>query len=145
MVIISIIVLLLALKGLSNCAKTIRAEQKRQAAKIAKHDREIAAHAKAIEKHEKMLLKHEEEIKKLKFSVRKAESDIEHLKEKIGDLYALLDIEENELAACANGSGEQAKHQKKVISFKDQIHAAEQKLAKAKFDRNCAIRKLEVA
>lgn len=107
--------------------------------------REQMRQAKELERHEAWLIKHDEEIEKLQFRMSKAESDIEHWKEQIGNLYALLDVAQNELEQCIVGGKNQTKYQKQVITLNNQIHAAEQRLAKAQFDWDCADRKLRAA
>ena len=121
----------------------VKAEQARQREELKRQREESKRQARQLDKHEAWLKKHDAEIEALQFKVGKAESDIVRLKEKINELYALLDIEENKLSACANGSNEQVKHQKKVITYRDQIHTAEQRLNKAQFEKDCAERKLE--
>ena len=71
-----------------------------------------------------------------------AESDIEHWKEQIGNLYALLDVAQNELEQSIIGGRNQAKYQKQVITLNNQIHSAEARLNKATFERDQAKRKL---
>ena len=80
--------------------------------------------------------KHDEQIAKLKFRLSTAESDIAHWNEQIAALYAILDMEQLELAGTVNGSKEQMKHQKKIITLNNQIHAAENRLNKAKFEKS---------
>lgn len=145
MVIIFIIVLLLALKGLSNCAKTIRAEQKRQAAKIAKHDREIAAHAKAIEKHEKQLQKHEEEIHKLNYKLNKAENDIDFLITQLDHFKEYGKYLEIERDACVFGSSNWHKWNNKLNTNDAKVYRLSDQLGRAYEEKQTAIRKLEVA
>lgn len=137
----------------------IRAEQKRQRDELRQQredarewarqqveiQREQMRQAKELERHEAWLIKHDEEIEKLQFRMSKAESDIEHWKEQIGNLYALLDVAQNELEQCIVGGKNQTKYQKQVITLNNQIHAAEQRLAKAQFDWDCADRKLRVS
>ena len=117
-------------------------EMQREQIRLAK---EQERQARELEKHEAWLIKHDEEIEKLQFRMSKAESDIEHWKEQIGNLYALLDVAQNELEQCIVGGKNQTKYQKQVITLNNQIHAAEQRLAKAQFDWDCADRKLRVA
>ena len=80
--------------------------------------------------------KHDEQIAKLEFRLSTAESDIAHWNEQIAALYAILDMEQLELAGTVNGSKEQMKHQKKIITLNNQIHAAENRLNKAKFEKS---------
>ena len=106
---------------------------------------EQARQAQVLEKHEAWLVRHDEEIEKLKFKVSQAESDIEHLKERIGDLYGILDAIQVELDQAIVGGKTQIKLQKQAITLRNQIHAAESKLAKAQFSKREAERKMEVA
>lgn len=107
--------------------------------------REQMRQAKELERHEAWLIKHDEEIEKLQFRMSKAESDIEHWKEQIGNLYALMDVAQNELEQSIVGGKNQTKYQKQIITLNNQIHVAEQRLAKAQFDWDCADRKLRAA
>ena len=104
---------------------------------------EQARQAQVLEKHEAWLVRHDEEIEKLKFKVSQAESDIAHLKEHVGDLYGLLDAVQVELDQAIIGGKTQIKLQKQAITLKNQIHAAESKLAKAQFSKHEAERKME--
>ena len=87
-------------------------------------------------KQEEINRKHDEQIAKLEFRLSTAESDIAHWNEQIAALYAILDMEQLELAGTVNGSKEQMKHQKKIITLNNQIHAAENRLNKAKFEKS---------
>lgn len=92
--------------------------------------------AKEQQRQAEVLAKHEEQIAKLEFRLSTAESDIAHWNEQIAALYAILDMEQLELAGTVNGSKEQMKHQKKIITLNNQIHAAENRLNKAKFEKS---------
>lgn len=101
-----------------------------------------AAQRKADQRRDAQLAKHEEEIAKLKFKMDKAEADIEHWNETVNCLYALLDYELLEQSGCVPGSSSDIKHQKQIITLNGKIHAAEQKIAKARFDRGQAEAKM---
>ena len=119
-----------------------QAEAKAEVQRMVAIEREQMRLAKESEKHEAMLLKHEEEIEKLKFRMEQAESDIEHWTEQLGNLYALLDIEQNAQIASVPGSAQDAKHQRKIITLTNQIHTAESRLAKAQYTKSEAERKM---
>ena len=106
-------------------------------------EREQIRQARELEKHEAWLKKHDEEIAKLTFKISQAESDIGHWKEQIGNLYALLDVAQNELEQSIVGGRNQTKYQKQIITLNNQIHSAESRLAKAKFEKATAKRKIE--
>lgn len=108
-------------------------------------EREQIRQAKELEKHEAWLVKHDEEIRKLKRKIEKADGDIEHWKEQLGNLYALLDVAQGELEQSIIGGKNQSKYQKQVVTLSNQIHTAENRLADAKFIKEEAERKLEVA
>lgn len=93
-------------------------------------------------KQEEINRKHDEQIAKLQFKVEQATSDIEYITEQLGELYALLDIAENQQMMAVPGSKADASAQNKVISLKNRIRTAEKKLDKAKFDKEQAERKL---
>ena len=96
-------------------------EQARQAEQLAKHDRQIA---------------------QLEFRVAQAEADIETTTERIGKLYALLDIAEAQQAAAVPGSPQDVKYQKQILTLENQIAAAEKRLRKAQFTKQEAERQL---
>ena len=121
----------------------VKAEQARQREELKRQREESKRQARQLDKHEAWLKKHDAEIEALQFKVDKAESDIEHWKEQIGNLYALLDIAQAEMNSALVGGKIQMKYQKQVIALNNQIHAAEQKLNKAQFDKDCAERKMK--
>ena len=100
---------------------SIKAEQRKQAKKLARHD--------------KQLVKQAEEIEKLNYRLSAAEANIEHWRSQACRLYALLDIEEAEQASAVPGSDKDIKHQKRIIALNNQINNAESKLSKAKFEK----------
>ena len=120
-----------------------REEAREWARQQVEMQREQIRLAREVEKHEAWLVKHDAEIEALQFKMSKAESDIEHWKEQIGNLYALMDVAQNELEQSIVGGKNQTKYQKQVISLNNQIHTAEQRLNKAQFDRDCAERKMK--
>lgn len=102
--------------------------------------------AEESERREESLLYNSEERAKINYKLSIAESDAEHWKEQTGNLYALLDIAQNELEQSIIGGKNQSKYQKQVITLKNQIHLAEQRLMKAEHEKEEAQRKLtEVA
>ena len=118
------------------------AEARAEVNRMAAIEREQMRQRKEQEKQAAMLAKHEEEIEKLKFRMAQAESDIEHYTEQLANLYALLDIEEMAQSSAVPGSKEDAKHQRKIITLTNQIHTAETRLEKAKFNKEQAERKI---
>ena len=121
----------------------VKAEQAKQREELKRQREESKRQARQLDKHEAWLKKHDAEIEALQFKVGKAESDIAHWKEQIGNLYALLDIAQNEMSSALVGGKLQMKYQKQVISLNNQIHTAEQRLNKAQFEKDCAERKLK--
>ena len=101
-----------------------RAEQERQAA---------------------LLQRHEERISKLEYQMRQAEADIEHWKQTVGNLYALRDVLMNELEQATIGGKNQTKYQKQIITLDNQIHSAETKLVKAKYNKAKAEQEMRAA
>ena len=114
----------------------LKAEQKRQAA-------EQARQAKELEKHEAMLLKHEEEIRKLKTQAKLARMDIKAENEKLGNLYALLDIAEQKQRDAHPGSKADEAAMRKVMSLQSQIRASGKRVIKAEEALRTAERKLK--
>ena len=107
-----------------NEQQRIRNEQRRQAEQLAKH---------------------EQRISDLEFRMNQAEADIEHWKSQIGNLYALLDIEQSNRSKAAPGSKADAACQKRIITLNNQIHTAETRLAKAQHTRATAEQQLNAA
>lgn len=93
--------------------------------------REQAALAQVQARQADTLAKHEKRISDLEFKMAEAQEDVEHWKAHLAQLYALLDIAELNLAGTLNGSREQEKYQRKVITLNNQIHAAEKRISKA--------------
>ena len=98
--------------------------------------------AEEQEKQAAQLAKHEEQIAKLQYSVAKCQFDIDFLNERIANLDAMRDNLMRKQSACALGSDEWDKYQKKVLVLDNQIHAAEAKLGKSQFDMTLAKSKL---
>ena len=120
----------------------IRANAKVEAQRMRAVVAEQQKQAKEQARQAAILAKHEEEIEKLKFRMAQAESDIEHFTEQIANLYALLDIEMMAQSSSVPGSAEDAKHQRKIITLNNQIHTAETRLERAKFNKEQAERKI---
>ena len=118
---------------------------KQETARINAVIREQERLAKEQERQAAQLEKHEEQLAKLEHRLAVAEGDIAHWQEQIGNLYALLDIEQAEQAGAVPGSKSDIQHQKKIITLSNQIHAAENRLAKAKFEKSFCENKMEVA
>lgn len=93
--------------------------------------RQLAEQAEELDKHAKQILA-------LKYKYQKADRDIERYKDRISDLYRLLDIEEDHYATCASGSNEQNKSFKKIVTLKNQIASAEDNYEKAKHNKQVA-------
>ena len=98
--------------------------------------------AREQERQAEQLAKHEKRIADLEFRMTQAEEDISHWSEQLGNLYALLDMAELHLSGTVNGSREQERYQKKVISLTNQIHTAEGRIAKAKHIKAMAVKEL---
>ena len=137
------------IKQVQEAAKEETKRQKQEAEaeyrRIVELEHEQLRIRKEQERQAEILRKHDEEIAKLQYKLSASESDIEHWKVQIGNLYALLDVAQNELEQSIIGGKNQAKYQKQVITLGNQIHAAEQRLSKAEFERDNAQKKLSVA
>lgn len=86
--------------------------------------------------------KRREKNDKALFQLIQADANIDYCKERIGELYALLDLAELELAQAMVGGTNQIKQQKQVMSYKKQIKAEEDKLRKSQFCKYQAEQKL---
>lgn len=123
----------------------LKAEQKRQDQEQRRQATEQARQAKELERHEAMLLKHEEEIRKLKTQAKLARMDIKAENEKLGNLYALLDIAQQKQMDAHPGSKADEAAMRKVMSLQSQIRASGKRIAKAKDTLRNAERKLKEA
>jgi len=112
------------------------AEQERQQREHERLLREQERQAKEQERQAAQLAKHERRIADLEYRMKQAEQDIAHYTETLGNLCALLDIEQAEQAAAVPGSKTDIKCQKRIITLNNQIHTAETRLNKAKHTKN---------
>ena len=107
--------------------------------------REQIRQARELERHEAKLVAHEKRLADLEYRMTQAEADIEHWRETVGALYALLDLAQAEQAVAVPGSKADARAQKQIISLSNQIHAAESRLNKAEHIKKTAERELSAA
>ena len=121
-------------------------EQQRVREAFEKEKKERAeAEAKIIKEQERQaaqLAKHEEMIAKLEYTISKAVKDIEDLTDELGKKYALLDIAQNQQMMAVPGSKADESAQKKILSYEKSIRTLENKINKAKFDKEQAERKI---
>lgn len=125
--------------------RRVAAEQREHAKALVELAREQRLQAAEQEKQRVLLAKHEKRISELEFKMDKAIKDEEHWKEQVGNLYALLDMAQNELQQAIIGGKNQMKYQKQIITLNNQIHAAEARYDKAKQDKTMLERELEAA
>ena len=125
--------------------KRIAAEQIRQAKEQARLEQEQRKQQAEQERQAAILAKHEQRIADLEYRVQQAESDIDHWKQTVGNLYALRDVLMNELEQAIVGGKNQTKYQKQIITLDNQIHSAETRLAKAKYTKAKAEQELQAA
>lgn len=111
--------------------REIMREQERQYKEVERLAREQERQAAQLEKHE-------ERIAKLEFRMEQAERDIEHWNEHLANLYAMLDYEMAQQEATVPGGREYAKRQNKIITLTNKVHTAENRLAKAEFEKTQA-------
>ena len=98
--------------------------------------------AKEQAKQAEQLAKHEAQIAKLEYTVSKAVKDIEDLTDELGKKYALLDIAQNQQMIAVPGSKADESAQKKILSYEKSIRTLENKINKARFDKEQAERQL---
>ena len=108
--------------------EALRKEQERQAKEQARQAAEIA--------------KHEAELDRMRHVLAQATADIDFLQERSAELYAQLDYQLLLQAGTVPGSKQFEKYQRKIVTLKNQIHTAENKLSKAQWNRDTAQRKL---
>ena len=82
------------------------------------------------------------EMEKMRHVLAQATADIDFLQDRTADLYAQLDYQLLLQAGTVPGSKQFEKYQSKIVTLKNQIHTAENKLNKAQWNRNTAQRKL---
>lgn len=104
--------------------------------------RELEKLAREQQKQAEQLAKHEKRISDIEFKLTQAESDIEHWREQINNLYALMDIEQGAQAEALPGSKADIQSQKRIITLSNRIHTAESRLAKAKHNKAAAEKEL---
>ena len=129
-------------RKLENSWKSYVLETERKQEKLQREQEKLR---REQEKQANQIAKHEKRIADLEFRMTQAESDIDHWKEQVGNLYALLDYVNVELEQAIVGGKNQMKLQKQVITLTNQIHAAESRLAKAEHIKKTAKKELEVA
>ena len=125
--------------------RRVAAEQREHAKALVELAKEQRRQAAEQEKQRVLLAKHEKRISELEFKMDKAIKDEEHWKEQVGNLYALLDMAQNELQQAIIGGKNQMKYQKQIITLNNQIHAAEARYDKAKQDKAMLKREMEAA
>lgn len=113
----------------------LRKEQERQAKEQTRLAKEQERQAAILEKHEEMLMK-------LDHRLASAESEIAFNREQIERIFKLQEFEISARDACSYGSADWQKHEKKVISFENQIHTIQKRIDKAKADKRYCESKL---
>ena len=88
------------------------------------------------------LARHEEMLMKLDHRLAQAESEIAFNREQRERIFSLLDIEVAERDACIRGSSAWQKHQSKVISLENKVHAVQKRIDKAQADKRFCESKL---
>ena len=112
-----------------------RKEQERQAKEQVRLAKEQERQAAQLERHEEMLMK-------LDHRLASAESEIAFNREQIERMFKLQEFEISARDACSYGSADWQKHEKKVISFENQIHTIQKRIDKAKADKRYCESKL---
>lgn len=77
-------------------------------------------------------------ISKMKFKLSQALADFETGKDRLSQLYALLDIAEDNRAAAMPGTAQDVRYQKQIVTLTAQIAATEKRMEKARFDAQTA-------
>lgn len=119
-----------------------RKEQERQAREQERQAKEQTRLAKEQERQAAQLERHEEMLMKLDHRLASAESEIAFNREQIERLFKLQEFEISARDACSYGSADWQKHEKKVISFENQIHTIQKRIDKAKADKRYCESKL---
>ena len=93
-------------------------------------------------KQAEQLAKHEKRISDLEERMAVAEEEIEFQSQQIERLRAHIEHAETERDACAYGSTNYYKWDKKCLALEKQIHTAESKMAKAQYIKTSAAKEL---
>lgn len=101
--------------------------------------------AKAQEQIRKDQRKQAEMLRKTQFKLEQATGDIEAAKLRLSSLYSLLDIALSNQAVQMPGSPADYRYQKQITSLQHSISIAERQFAKAKFERDNALRQIDAA
>ena len=120
----------------------MRKEQERQAREQERQAKEQTRLAREQERQAAILEKHEEMLMKLDHRLASAESEIAFNREQIERIFKLQEFEISARDACSYGSADWQKHEKKVISFENQIHTIQKRIDKAKADKRYCESKL---
>ena len=128
----------------------MQAKQRREIARRqAEVDRELARQQKEQERQTReqakqaaQLERHERRLDDLRQRMKQAESDIDFLVERIGNLDAQRDSVLLRQSSLVPGSKEFEKCQAKIISLDSQIHATETRLNKAQHTKQTAQKEL---
>ena len=119
-----------------------RLEQCREYTRYLEEEREAMVIRREQKNREDALEENALKMKKLKHKFQMADRGLDRYIDRINDLYALLDMVEMEWSACVSGSKEQRKHQKAIVTLKNQIATAEDNYEKAKYNRDIAYTEL---
>jgi hypothetical protein len=126
-----------------------KAETRRQIeaekARLAWQKRQDAINRQAQAERERLRKEQERqaaEMERMKHVLEQATADIDFLQDRTADLYAQLDYQLLLQAGTVPGSKQFEKYQSKIVTLKNQIHAAENKMSKAQWNRDTAQRKL---
>lgn len=126
-------------------AKQRREIARRQAEvdrELARQQKEQERQAREQEKQAAQIERHERRLDDLRQRMKQAETDIDFLTERIGNLDAQRDSVLLRQSTLVPGSKEFERCQAKIISLDSQIHAAETRLNKAKHTKQTAQKKL---
>ena len=118
------------------------AQRREELLRILEVENEQRRQAQDLERLEMEQAKQAEQIRKLEYQIEEAAHDIESAKNRINQLYALLDIAEANQAGAVPGSKADESAQRKIISIESQIHAAEKRLRAAEYKKQTAETKL---
>ena len=109
-------------------------------------NRQAQAERERLRKEQERQAKEQErqaaEMEKMRHVLAQATADIDFLQDRTADLYAQLDYQLLLQAGTVPGSKSFEKYQSKIVTLKNQIHTAENKLSKAQWNRDTAQRKL---
>lgn len=118
--------------------REIEREQAKQRAEQERQRKEQERLAKEQERQAAQLAKHEERIAKMEFALEKANYDIAFLQERVENLRGCIEDADRIRREAKPGSKQEQAAINRIMALQNQLHTANVKLGKARFDKERA-------